>query len=181
MRCFTYLFTTIVFSAIVTNSAFADCPPNASASYESGNVVHCKCNVGYENRGGGCTPIPSIRAKREPEMRAMTRAKCIQFAGEKLRNDLAACKAPIVSCLVSAGVRVNEATCTASTLVSALLVASDPSKISAAVVGPAVAVAVVACAREAYDAAEKCGPVWGACQDGPLKAHKDAVIACPTK
>jgi hypothetical protein len=172
---------TLVFSLFVHGAAFAACPPNASPGYESGNVVHCKCNSGYENRDGACRPIPSMRAKREPTMRAMTRAECVRFAGEKLREDLAACKAPVVSCLESVGVRINEATCAATTLVSALALAADPSKISTMVAGPAVAGAVVVCAREAYDAIDKCEPVWGTCQHGPLQAHTDAVAACPRK
>jgi hypothetical protein len=150
-----------------------------SPSYESGSVVHCKCNPGYENRSGACTPIPGMQAKREPTMRAMTRTECIQSAGKELQRNLAACQSPIVSCLVNAGVRIHEATCAASTLVSALVVGADPSKVSSAVVGPAIAGALVVCAREAYDAVEKCDPVWGACQNGPPKAHKDAIAACP--
>jgi hypothetical protein len=114
-------------------------------------------------------------------MRAMTRTECIRSAGKELQKNLAACQPPIVSCLVNAGVRIHEATCAASTLVSALVVAADPSKVSTAVAGPAVAGALVVCAREAYDAVEKCDPVWGACQDGPLKAHKDAIAACQNK
>src|SRR6202035_210342 len=138
----------------------------------------CQCDAGYENREGACRPIPSMRAKPEPTVRALTRAECVRSAGKKLQEDLAACKPPVVNCLVGVGVRVHEATCAASTLVSALVVAADPSKVSAAVAGPAVVGAVVFCAREAYDAIEKCEPVWGSCQDEPLKAHKHSIADC---
>lgn len=159
-------------------AALAGCPPHSSARYETGNVVHCRCNAGYENRGGACRPVPSLRAKRQPSMRAMTRAECVRVAGEQLRKALGQCKSPLVHCLTSAGVRIHEATCAASTLVSALVLAADPTKVSAAVAGPAVAGAVVACGREAYDAVEKCSPDWGTCQAAPLRAHKAALNAC---
>lgn len=54
-------------------SALAGCPPNSSPSYETGNVVHCKCNAGYENRSGACQAIPEMRAAPEAEMRAKFR------------------------------------------------------------------------------------------------------------
>ncbi len=159
-------------------AALAGCPPHSSASYEAGNVVHCRCNTGYESRDGACRRVPSLRAKPQPSMRAMTRAECVRMAGEQLREALGRCKPPLVQCLTSAGVRIHEATCAASTLVSALVVAADPTKASAAVAGPAVAGAVVACGREAYDAAEKCSPDWGTCQAAPLRTHKAAVATC---
>lgn len=187
MRSLYLCLAAAVLSTLACQPAFADCPPNASPSYETGNVVHCKCNAGYENRGGGCRPVPVMRARPEPTMRArpapslraVTRAECVRLAGEQLKKDLNKCRSPVVSCLTSVGVRINEATCTASTLVSALALALDPTKISTAVVGTTVAGAVVVCGREAYDAVEKCEPVWGTCQNGPLQAHKDAIAACP--
>jgi hypothetical protein len=46
----------LAFSALGYGSALGACPPNASPSYESGNVVHCQCDAGYENRNGVCSP-----------------------------------------------------------------------------------------------------------------------------
>jgi hypothetical protein len=181
MRVLMSMFAIVVLSAIASAPARADCPPNASPSYEAGGVVHCKCNSGYENRGGECKPIPTMQAMPEPTMRAQTRAECIGSAGRQLRADLKMCKPPIVACMTKAGVRIHEATCAASTLVSALALAADPSKVSTAVAGPAVVGAVVVCGREAYDAVEKCEPDWGTCPEEPLKAHKRAVDDCPSK
>jgi hypothetical protein len=171
----------IAMSVFGSVAARADCAPNASPSYEADNVVHCKCNAGYENRDGECKVIPTMSAKPEPTMRAKTRAECVRDAGKDLRTALDQCKSPIIACMTSAGVRIHEATCAASTLVSALAVAADPTKGSAVVVGPAIAGSVVVCGREAYDAVEKCEPDWGTCPDEPLKTHRNAVAACPVR
>lgn len=181
MRSFVCLLAGVAMSVLGAVAARADCPPNASPSYEADNVVHCKCDAGYENRDGECKFIPVMRARPEPTMRAQTRAQCIRSAGKDLRAGLDKCKSPIIACVTSAGVRIHEATCAASTLVSALVVAADPTKGSAIVVGPAIAGSVVACGREAYDAVEKCEPVWGSCPDEPLQTHKNAVADCPAK
>jgi hypothetical protein len=45
----------LAFSALGVAAASAACPPNASPSYVSGDVVHCKCDAGYENLNGACT------------------------------------------------------------------------------------------------------------------------------
>jgi hypothetical protein len=152
------------------------CPPHSvGVSKIEGNVrtITCHCVKGYTEMGNSC-----VAHKPKLIMRPMTRAECVRVAGKDLRDALAACRSPLVDCLVAAGVRINEATCAASSLVSMLAVAADPSKASSVVL-PAVAGDVVACGREAYDAVEKCSPTWGACQDGPLKAYKDAVATCP--
>ena len=140
------------------------CPAHAHfvGSEISGNVrtTHCACDEGYENAGGGCV--------RATTMRAQTRAECIRFAGEQLRDDLAKCKSPVVECLTNAGVRPNEAFCAAS----ALVVALDQSKVT--VLG-----ALLACGDKIHAATDVCGPTWGACQASPLQAHKKAVDTCP--
>lgn len=158
-------------------AARADCPPNASPSYEADNVVHCKCNAGYENRDGECKMIPVMEPKPEPTMRAKTRAECVRDAGKDLRTALDHCKSPAVECMESAGARIHEATCAATALVGALAIVVDPTKATTA----AIAGTAVQCGREAHDAAEKCEATWGTCADEPLKAHKAAIAQCPVK
>jgi hypothetical protein len=180
MRGFVCLLAGVAMSVVGSVAARADCPPNASPSFEANNVVHCKCDAGFENRDGECKMIPVMREKPEPTMRAQTRAECVRDAGRQLRTDLDKCSSPIVECMTNAGVRIHQATCAASTLVSALAVAMDPTKASA-IVAPAIAGSVVMCGREAYDAVEKCEPAWGACSEEPLKTHKTAIAECPGK
>jgi hypothetical protein len=65
-----YVPAVFLFLTLAHSAAFGACPPNASPQYEANNVVHCRCNAGYENRGGACRPIPVMRAMPEPTMRA---------------------------------------------------------------------------------------------------------------
>ena len=36
--------------------AYADCPPHSQAYTQVGDVVHCKCDDGYQKSSGGCVP-----------------------------------------------------------------------------------------------------------------------------
>jgi len=125
-------------------------------------------------------PHAPARPASAPPASAESRADCLRFAGERLRSDLAACHSPLVECLKDAGVRKNEATCTGSTLVAGLLILVDPTKTSGVVV-PTVTSALLSCTHEAYDAAEKCSPTWGTCQEAPFKAFKEAIAACQSR
>jgi hypothetical protein len=57
MRIARCLSAGLAFSALAHATAFAACPPNASSSYVSGSVVHCKCDAGYENLNGACAAM----------------------------------------------------------------------------------------------------------------------------
>lgn len=177
MRSFVCLLAGVAMSVVGSVAARADCPPNASPSFEANNVVHCKCDAGFENRDGECKMIPVMREKPEPTMRAQTRAECVRSAGQQLKTDLAQCKSPSIECMESAGARIHEATCAATALVGALAIVVDPTKATTA----AIAGTAVQCGREAHDAAEKCEATWGTCADGPLKVHKTAIAECPVK
>lgn len=179
----------LAMAALTPRAASAACPLHASQQYEANNVVHCKCDAGYENREGACRPVPTIRRRPEPVMRARpnatlrapTKAECLRLAAADLRTALASCRTPLLRCVMSAGVRINEAGCAVSALFTALVVAADPTKVSAVAAGLMTAGAAGVCAKEAYDALEKCTPDWGACPNAPLQKHKDAVATCPAK
>ena len=179
----------LLMTALAPGAALAACAEHSSPKYESNNVVHCKCDSGYENREGACRPIPAMRARPEPVMRARpepvmraaTKAECLRSAGADLRKELAQCRTPLLRCVMSAGVRINEAGCAVSALFTALVAAADPTKVSVVAAGLMTAGATGVCAREAYDALEKCTPDWGTCPDAPLQKHKDAVAACPAR
>ncbi len=175
-----------VFASIMANadSAFAQepCPgkPNAHViariekTEPDGTIrrtTRCQCNQGYEPRGdGSCRISPTMGPANPTTMRAETRLDCVRFAGNHLREGLEACRSPIISCLTSAGVQRNNAICAASGLV----VAIDPTKVT--VLG-----AVIACGDQIYSMADTCKETWGTCQDGPLKAHREAMAACPSR
>lgn len=37
--------------------ADAQCPPNSSPVYQTENIVHCRCNAGFENKDGVCVRV----------------------------------------------------------------------------------------------------------------------------
>ncbi len=165
----------LTFFVLSCQSALAQqCPANSHVDrvIQEGNTqtIHCKCDNGYENRGGKCERAAEIRPTPPTTMRAQTRAECVRSAGIKLREELAKCRSPLIECMKNAGVKPKEAICAAS----ALVVAVDPSKVT--VLG-----AAIACGDKVYEAADVCSPTWGNCYDGPVAAHKAAISNCPSQ
>jgi hypothetical protein len=147
--------------------ARAQCPPHAhfTGSTEKGEVktIHCKCDDGYEARGGACVPITTMRARTRPE--------CIRAAGTDLSEDLARCRAPLLAlCITDPSANEKVATC----LTVAALIKFDPSKVT--VLG-----ALIACgfaAPDAYKVIQQCPEIRDDCLAKSLKTHKDSVKAC---
>ena len=152
--------------------AIAGCPDNSHPVEMVGTTQYCECNKGFEKRGGACRPVLT--------MRAMKRADCIRFAGYQLREDLARCEYPLISCLKNGGVRENVARCAVEALIGGLVVAADPTK-SASVLTLSVTGALAGCKNEALEVAEKCAPAWGTCEQRPLKTYRDRIQGCPTQ
>lgn len=147
------------------------CPPNLHEESERGSTVYCKCNSGFENRGGDCKPIPTMRQGPQTIMRQQTKAECVRGAGEQLQQDLSACRSPLVSCLAKAGVRRSHVTCAVALLLSK---ADRKAKAFVTVLG-----ALNECSDIPYDIADVCESTWGTCQDEPLRKHQKTVAACP--
>jgi hypothetical protein len=168
------LFAIVLLMASGRGAVAQQCPPNSHVDrvIQDGNTqtIHCKCDDGYENRGGKCERVVQIRPTPPTIIRAQTRAECVRSAGVKLREELAKCRSPLIECMKNAGVRPKEAICAAS----ALVVAVDPTKVT--VLG-----AAIACGDKVYEAADVCSPTWGNCYDGPLAAHKAAITNCPSQ
>ena len=177
MRYVNWLISGISIGLLLTASPAVraqGCPENShvdrTETIGNRHIVHCKCNDGYESRGGKCVRITEIRPAPPTTMRAQTRAECVRSAGVRLREDLAKCRSPLVECMKNAGVRHKEAVCAAS----ALVVAVDPTKVT--VLG-----ATIACGDKLYEAADVCSSTWGNCYERPLAAHKAAISKCPSQ
>ena len=180
------LLSCLALAMLVTASAGAQQatgrPPNSFPARESGNTVFCRCNAGFEKREGACRPVPTMRqgpVAPPPSMRAMTRPECVRFAGEALRQDVARCRRfgrSFVNCLKQEGISEFEVECALSSLVAALAVVYDPTKVT---VKLAIAGVAASCGPSVGKTAEKCAPRWGTCEEEPLVKHKAAIAACP--
>jgi hypothetical protein len=167
--------------------AFAQgCPPNSHPDSENATTVFCVCNEGFAKRDGACQPVMTVGPgpqQHQTTMRAITRPECVRFAGEQLKKDLETCRSPVMSCLTTEGVTPAAAACTLTTLTSGVAFAAsavaDPTKASTAVAAMSLAAALSSCRVTAKNIAQACAPAAGTCQEQPLKAHKDAVAACP--
>ena len=152
--------------------AFAQqCPPHSHARMVSipGNLqtAHCWCDVGFENVGGVCLQSAAAMPRRSPAI-VRTQSECVADAERQLRADLAKCRSPMVACLKNAGVGSAEAVCAAA----ALAAASNSSKIN-------VRRAASGCGDKFYQNADVCSATWDECQTNPIKAHSQAIAACP--
>lgn len=149
-------------------AALAACPPNASPKYETGNVVHCTCNSGYENRGGGCKPIPVMHAKPEPSIRPIRRAECLKFQ-ETIRHDgLAGCRWDLYYCMIDQGAGFPAAFCAAGVVISGL----TPRAMSAAILG---------CGEKLQAVYTACEPKLTACQAAVSSSYPKGVATCPSQ
>src|ERR1044071_3145931 len=87
-------------------------------------ITRCECNSGYESRSdGSCQPVSVIRSE--------TRADCVRFAGNHLRDDLNACANPFLECLRQQGVPTNGVVCVSGAVASGIglaISALDPTK-----------------------------------------------------
>ena len=153
---------------VAQGSAFAACPPNASPSYESGNVVHCKCNAGYENRGGGCKPIPVMRAKPEPSMWPITRAECIKFQDTIRRDGLAGCRSDLYYCMIEQGSGFPAAYCAARAVLAGLSPRS-------------AALSALTCGERLQAVYTACEPKWTACKAAVSSSYPKGMASCPSK
>lgn len=148
-------------------------------------TTRCACNDGYKSQGGACVLATTMRAAKPTVIRPQTRAECVRSAGEQLKADLQRCGPPLLECLGKQGVIGDAAGCTFGTLSSSITLltsgAADPTKATTVAAASALGGALASCQVNAKDIAEICGPTWGTCQEGPLKAHREAVAKCPAK
>ncbi len=169
LRVVWVLLATIV-SSLAAGTADAACPPNASASYQSGNVVHCKCNAGYESRDGACKLIPTMHARPEPAMRPISRAQCLKFQETIRRDGLAGCKSNLYYCMVERGSGFPAAWCA---------VGVAKAGFSANLAG--VTAAIISCGEKAQKTYTACEPKMTACTDAIKASYPAGVASCPRK
>ena len=156
-----FLFSIVVLLAIMaTGTARAACPDNSSATYESGNVVHCKCNAGYEKRGDACKPIPT--------MNAMTRAQCLSFNEDLQSAGQSGCNWNMYHCMVERGSGFPAAWCAIGIVLG--------------VPGGRVGVAsgVAACGERIQAIYDACEPNLKSCKTSVAAAYSDGKATCPS-
>ena len=134
-----------------TNTAYAACPPNSHEERQTGNVVHCKCNGGFENRAGACRRISGDPA-------------CIKRAGEQLqRGQQKDCAHLVGACFTD-----NKAQLTGAAL--GCIIACR--QLAGCAIGCGVSGLV------AENIVTKCIDVRNSCFEEKLADHKRAVEAC---
>lgn len=165
-----FFYLVVLFSFVWAGTAFAACAPNSSVSSEKAGVVHCKCNAGYENRGGECRPIVVMRAKPEPSMRAMSRSECLKFQDGIRRDGFAGCRSNLYYCMIEQGSGFPAAWCA----VGAALSVWKPSVTT--VVG-----AIAKCGEKAQAVYASCEPKLAACSNAVAASYPAGMASCPSQ
>jgi hypothetical protein len=162
-----YFCIATLLSVGVTGSAFAACPPNSSVSYESGSVVHCKCDAGYENREGGCKPIPTMNPAPAATMGPMTRAMCMKFQDEIQSDGTGGCRWGLYSC-IKQGIGFPAAWCAIG-----IVFAKVEGRL-------ATAVATAGCGERLQNIVSACEPKFDACNAEVAAAYTEGTGSCPS-
>ena len=146
----------LVLLMISVGSASAQqCPPNSHVDRveETGNTktVHCKCNDGYENRGGTCA-----RGGGSPE--------CIKHAGDQLQRDQQqGCARVVGQCFQNSRTPLSA---------SAIACVAACRQVSGCAIGCGIA------GLAAETMTEKCIDERNSCFEAALARHQAAVRAC---
>jgi hypothetical protein len=151
--------------------ALAGCPPFSAPApgHENDEVVSCHCLPGFklqgEQQNKQCRPVA---VRREPVMRPMSHAECVNFHQETRTGADKFCSADFYDCLREHGMSLESAGCVATTA----LLASERTRANA--VG-----ALATCGQQAIGTWRSCSDGWDRCRLDAARTYEASVQTCP--